>query len=420
MDRAALRASWHSSPSGSPSVEPEAVRHRLADGAHPGVNELISTIALVDHHVHSIVTGRVDRPSFLEMLTESDRPASPAATGMDSQVAIAVRRWCAPLLGMPAHVPADEYLERRLAASNEEASAPLLRAAGFSEMLVDSGYRGEGLLDLRRLGEMAAARVEKIVRLETLAERVATSGVGADSFVDAFRAALEKEARGAVGLKSIIAYRCGLDFDSVPPSAREVAEHAGAWLREIETGSAVRLADPVLLRFVLWEGVAIGKPLQVHTGYGDTDLDLHRSDPLLLSNFLRATEQRCPVMLLHTYPFQRNAGYLAQMFPHVFMDVGLAVNYAGPQSRQIVAESLEVAPFTKVLFSSDAWGLPELHLLGSWLFRRAMSRVIGSWVARDDWSFADAERVIGLVCGENARRVYRLSDSWVPEGSPVE
>jgi hypothetical protein len=29
-------------------------------------------------------------------------------------------------------------------------------------------------------------------------------------------------------------------------------------------------------------------------------------------------------------------------------------------------------------------------------------------VARDDWSLADAGRVIGLVAGENARRVYGL------------
>jgi uncharacterized protein len=403
-----------------PPPFPEIARLGVADGAHSGVNELLSTIALVDHHTHSIVTGRVDRSSFFSMLTESDRPAAAAATGMDSQVAIAARRWCAPLLGLPAQVPAEEYLERRLAASNEEVAAPLLRAAGFAHLLVDTGYRGDALLDLAKLGHMAAAPVDTIVRLETLAERVATSGVRADSFANAFRAALEARAGDAVGLKSIIAYRHGLDFDPAPPSSAEVVEHAGAWLREIETSGAVRLVDPILLRFVLWEGVAIGKPLQMHTGYGDTDLDLHRCDPLLLSNFLRATEERCPVMLLHTYPFQRHAGYLAQMFPHVFLDVGLAVNYAGAQSAQIVAESLEVAPFTKVLFSSDAWGLPELHLLGSWLFRRSMSRVIGSWVARDDWSFADAKGVIRLVCAENARRVYRLSDSWVPVGSPVE
>jgi predicted TIM-barrel fold metal-dependent hydrolase len=103
------------------------------------------------------------------------------------------------------------------------------------------------------------------------------------------------------------------------------------------------------------------------------------------------------------------------MFPHVYMDVGLAINYTGAQSPQVIAESLEVAPFTKILFSSDAWGLPELHLLGSWLFRRGMARVLGSWVDRGDWSPADAERVIRLVAGENARRVYRLVD-----GSAVE
>jgi predicted TIM-barrel fold metal-dependent hydrolase len=403
-----------------PPPYPDISRLGVADGPHSGVNELLSTIALVDHHTHSIVTGRLDRSSFFSMLNESDRPAAAAASGMDSQVAIAARRWCAPLLGLPAHVPAEEYLEHRLAAPNEDAAAPLVRAAGLGHLLVDTGYRGDALLDLAELGRMAAAPVETIVRLETLAERVARSGVEADSFADAFRVALEAQAAKAVGLKSIIAYRHGLDFDPAPPSSREVVDHAGAWLREIETSSVVRLADPVLLRFVLWEGVSTGKPLQMHTGYGDTDLDLHRSDPLLLSTFLRATEERCPVMLLHTYPFQRHAGYLAQMFPHVFMDVGLAVNYAGAQSAQIIAESLEVAPFTKVLFSSDAWGLPELHLLGSWLFRRSMSRVIGSWVARDDWSLADAERVIRLVGVDNARRVYRLSDSWVPEGSRVE
>ncbi|MEP6681467.1 MAG: amidohydrolase, partial [Chloroflexota bacterium] len=324
----------------------------VADGPDPGVNELLSTIELVDHHTHSIVTGGLDRESFVEMLTESDRPAAAVAGGMDSQVAIAIRRWCAPLLGLPAHTPAEEYLEHRLATPIKEVADRLLRAAGMAHLLVDTGYRGEGLLPLDALGRATAAQVGRIVRLETLAERVASSGIAAGAFADAFRAALHDEAADAVGLKSIIAYRHGLDFDPVPPSAAEVVEHAGTWLRELDGGAPLRLVDPILLRSVLWEGVAIGKPLQLHTGYGDTDLDLHRCDPLLLTEFLRATEDACPVMLLHTYPYQRQAGYLAQMFPHVYLDVGLAVNYAGAASAQVVAESLEVAPFTKVLFSS--------------------------------------------------------------------
>ncbi len=96
----------------------------------------------------------------------------------------------------------------------------------------------------------------------------------------------------------------------------------GEWLREIEATGTVRLSHPVLLRFGLWEGARTGRPLQIHTGFGDTDLDLYRADPALMTDFLRATETVCPVMLLHTYPFQRSAGYLAQMFGHVYVDVG--------------------------------------------------------------------------------------------------
>ncbi len=388
----------------------EITRLAVADGPHPAVNELLAGATLVDHHTHSIARGTLTRAAFRLMISESDRQAAADAAGMDAQVVVAARRWCAPLLGLPAHVPAEAYLEHRLGLANEEVAARLLPPAGFERLLIDTGYRAEELLDLGQLGRLAGASIDTVVRLEGLAERVARSGIEAAGFANAFRSALAAEAATAVGLKSIIAYRIGLDFDPAPPSADEVVDHAGAWLRVIESGGSARLVDPVLLRFVLWEGASTGKPLQIHTGYGDPDLDLHRCDPLLLSDFLRATERTCPVLLLHTYPFQRNAGYLAQMYPHVFIDVGLAINYTGAQSPQLIAESLELAPFTKVLFSSDAWGIPELHLLGSWLFRRGMARVLGAWVARDDWSLADAERVIRLVCAENARRVYGLPE----------
>jgi hypothetical protein len=386
----------------------EIVSLAVADGPHPGVNELVAQVRLVDHHTHSIVSGSVSPSRFVFFVSESDRPAAAEATAWISQIGVAIRRWCAPLVGLPAHVPADEYLAFREGLANEMVAARLLPAAGLERMLVDTGFRGDELLDVGELGRLAAAPTGTIVRLEGLAERVALSGVTASAFADDFRAALEVELTTAVGLKSIIAYRAGLDVDPAPPSAAAVVEHAGDWLRQVEATGAARLVDPVLLRFVLWEGAVTGRPLQIHTGYGDPDLDLHRSDPLLLTDLLRATERTCPVLLLHTYPFQRNAGYLAQMFPHVFMDVGLAVNYVGAQGSQVIAESLEVAPFTKVLFSSDAWGVPELHLLGSWLFRRGLARVLGSWVARDDWSLADAARVIKLVAAENARRVYHL------------
>lgn len=384
---------------------------RASDGPVAELNELLDRVRLIDHHVHSIVAAGVDAATYAFMLDESDRPASADVAGLDTQVGFAVRRWCAPLLGMREHELPDRFLRSRLAMTNTEAAARLLPAAGLEALVVETGYRGDELVAPHELGRLAGAPVSTVARLEALAESVATADPGATAFPSAVRDAVSAAiAGGAVGLKSIVAYRHGLDIDPARPSDAEVQVAAAGWLRGIASTGAVRLTDPVILRFLLWTAVDTGLPLQIHTGYGDPDLDLRRADPLLLTDFIRRAEGRAPILLLHTYPFHRHAGYLAQMFPHVYMDVGLAVNYAGAQSPQVIAESLELAPFTKVLFSSDAWGLPELHLLGSLLFRRGMARVVGAWVAAGDWSLEDAARVIGLIAAGNARRVYGLAE----------
>lgn len=256
------------------------------------------------------------------------------------------------------------------------------------------------------MAEACGAPADEVVRLESVAEQVAASGCGAGAFAGRFAEALEERTRTARGLKSVAAYRCGLDFDPAPPSRAEVAEAAGRWL----AGGGGRLADPVLVRHLIWAGLERGLPLQFHTGFGDPDLDLRRADPLLLRGLIELAEPTgVPLLLLHCYPYQRHAGFLAQAYPNVFFDVGLGVNYTGARGAAVVAESLEVAPFAKLLYSSDAWGPAELHHLGSVLWRRAMARVLGGFVADGEWSSAQAVRVATMVGVENARRVYGLA-----------
>jgi uncharacterized protein len=157
--------------------------------------------------------------------------------------------------------------------------------------------------------------------------------------------------------------------------------------------------------------VETGLPLQFHVGFGDPDVRLHRADPSLLHDFLLATRASgTSIMLLHCYPFHRQAGYLAHVFPHVYMDVGEALNHVGARSAAVLAEALELTPFHKMLYSSDAFGLPELHYLGAAGFRRDLARVTGAFVTDGAWSAADAERVGRLVGTANARRVYRLDE----------
>ena len=369
---------------------------------------VVEGLPLVDHHVHGVMTGDVDSAGFEAGFSESLWPPPAGTTHMDSQLGFAVRRWCAPMLDLPPHTDADAYLARRRELGPQEASRRLLAASGIGWFLVDTGYRADQTLRPAQLAAVSAATASEIVRLESVAEEVAASGVTAAGFIDRFASALDERTRQAVGLKSIIAYRYGLDFDPERPSATEVRRAAGQWLRQRKVGE-LRLTHPVLLRHLLWIGVERGLPLQFHVGYGDPELTLHRCDPSLMTDFLRRVQDRqVPVMLLHCYPYHRTAGYLAHVFPHVYLDVGLAVNYTGARSRAVVAESLEVAPFGKVLFSSDAWGPAELHHLGAVLWRRAMISVLGEWVEAGEWSSVDAVRVAQMVGAGNAKRVYQL------------
>ncbi|MEU1730883.1 amidohydrolase family protein [Streptosporangium sp. NPDC020145] len=373
----------------------------------------VGAVALVDHHVHGALATDLSRRGFEELITESDRPTPSWMTQFDSQLGFAVLRHCAPVLGLEAHTDPETYLARRTELGVEEVNRRLLTASGVGHFLVETGYRGEELLGPAGMTEATGRPAEEIVRLETVAEHVVAEGTDAAGFSARFEAALWERSRTARGVKTVVAYRHGLDVDPEPPTLGEVTAAAGRWLREAERTGRVRVDDPVLLRHLIWKGVERGLPLQFHTGYGDPDLDLRRCDPLLLRGLIeRAQPSGVPLMLLHCYPFHRNAGFLAQVYPNVYFDVGLAVNHTGARSAAVVAESLELAPFAKILFSSDAWGPAELHHLGALLWRSAMTRVLSGFVADGEWSRTQAVRVATMIGAENARRVYRL------EGEP--
>jgi predicted TIM-barrel fold metal-dependent hydrolase len=113
-------------------------------------------------------------------------------------------------------------------------------------------------------------------------------------------------------------------------------------------------------------------------------------------------------MLLHNYPYHREAGYLAQVFPHVYVDAGLATHNLGPRAPALLAEALELAPFGKFLYSSDAFGLPELYYLGAALFRSALSGFLRAGIEEDLFTERAAARVARMLCADNAKRAYQL------------
>jgi uncharacterized protein len=328
--------------------------------------------ALIDHHCHGVVRRDLDRAGFEALLTEADRPA-PGTTLFDSAIGHAVRRLCAPVLDLPAGADPDDYLARRAEIGHAEVTRRFLRGAGLAAVLVDTGYQPEPLTGPGDLGAAAGARGYEVVRLEAVAESTAGSGIAAAEFPATVLASLAALAAAptTAAFKSIAAYRVGLGLGDRPPTAAQVRDAAGRFLAG---GPPYRVADETLHRFLVFAAVEIGLPVQFHTGLGDRDLDLRRADPLLLRPWLKAVEPTgVPVLLLHCYPYHREAGYLAQVFPQVHMDLGLATHNVGRHARRIVDEAFELCPYGKFLYSSDGFGLPELHFLGAALFREAAS-----------------------------------------------
>lgn len=369
----------------------------------------VETLRLVDHHCHGVLRRPVDRIGFEEMLTEARSAGGPTGSAFDSQIGHAVRRWCAPVLDLTSGAQPDDYLSRRAELGPDEVTRRFLRAAGLAALCVDTGYLPEPILSPVELGAAAEAPAYEVVRLEAVAERVVTSGTSAAGFADAMRSRLTEATRDAVAVKSIAAYRVGLELSGVRPTEAEVAAAAGRWLAAIDAGRPPRLVDEVLHRFLVWCGADAHLPVQFHVGYGDADIQLHRCSPLLLTDLLRAlTPTGVPVLLLHNYPFHREAGYLAQVFPNVFIDVSLATHNLGRRATALIAETLELAPFGKVLFASDAFGLPELYHLGSLLFRRGLGQVLREGLDEETWTEADAARIARLIGVENACRIYDI------------
>jgi uncharacterized protein len=369
-------------------------------------------VALVDHHVHGVIAGELDEAGVESLLTEASGPLPPGTTAFDSQLGFAVRRWCAPVLDLDPLVPAAEYLRRRRELGGAEVTTRLLTAADVDRWLVDTGHQSDAVTTPAELARISGRPALTVARLESIAQTVATAGGAAARFGADVAAAIQAAAADAVGFKTVAAYRGGLAFDPARPDPARVEAAAGRWLAEIEAGAPVRLTDEVLIRHGIWTAIDTGLPLQFHTGYGDADSRLHRSDPALLQDFLSATERTgTPVMLLHCYPYHRQAGALAALFAHVYMDVGEALNHVGARSAAVLAESLELTPFHKMLYSSDAFGLPELHYLGAVGFRRDIAAVTGAFVADGLWSAADAARVTAMIGAGNARRAYQLDPS---------
>jgi predicted TIM-barrel fold metal-dependent hydrolase len=371
----------------------------------------------VDNHCHGVRRSQAfeDLVSWRRAFTESANPGMPR-----EHVASTVfyRRLIRALAGFLDCEPEEEFvLAARVASDGPELVSVLLRAANVEALLLDTGYPPpEEVLPEAELGELAGCRTEPMLRLETLMERLITEHGSLEEAKEALVAALgDVRGQGYVALKSIVAYRTGLNIrewtgEEAEASFREFRRAAGE-------GSA-RLAHKPLLDTLLHTAFAEAArqevPVQFHVGYGDADINLLLGNPLHLRAVLERPDYRgMPVVLLHgCYPYTREGGYLAALYESVYLDLSYGIPLLGyAEMLSFTREALGVAPISKLLYSSDGIGVPELHWLGALYGRRVLGRALGELVAHGELNLSEAETAGEDVLRGNASCLYRLSSS---------
>lgn len=218
---------------------------------------------------------------------------------------------------------------------------------------------------------------------------------------------------GYRGLKSIIAYRTGLDISPLSRTPDQGLDAHDAIKRGADSGASggaiKRLRDHLFCR-ALELCIEHDVPMQVHTGMGDWQVRLTACQPSLLMDLLRFPAYRaCRVLLVHTgYPYHAEAGYMANVLPNIWCDLSEGLPFAGSAAKRILAEVLEMAPLSRVCYGSDAYGTPEPFYAAALQGKQAIASALTELVNDGMLSQGEAQTAARLIAGENARSLYQL------------
>ncbi|KAJ5111068.1 hypothetical protein N7532_001603 [Penicillium argentinense] len=280
--------------------------------------------------------------------------------------------------------------------------------------------------------QFTGAATKRIVRIEAVAASLLVElmdyerkpdetvwGLFRARFLAALDSAMDDPA--VVGFKSVVCYRTGLDVD--PYSADEEALTASLH-RTLDSGtkrSGYRVEDKALNDWLVQQTLkaitfkkraGIVKPLQFHTGLGDNDINLVRANPAYLQPLIDQYQDADIILLHSAYPYTREAGYLASVYPNVYLDLGEVFPMVSRDGQEkLLRESLEIAPLDRLLWSTDGHFHPETFWLANCQFRQALEKVLVEYVQCGDMNVEQAKTAAIGILFENSNKIYNLNAS---------
>jgi predicted TIM-barrel fold metal-dependent hydrolase len=372
----------------------------------------IEKFVFIDNHAHSISENfrEMDKIAFRQSFSES-RSISILENHITKNV-----HYIDLLLQLKRFFDVkseEEYLEYRSTLSQEELIQTLWDDVSIGSVIIDGGFGAGEFMSRSKLGKLSGRPCFHCRRIEPILEQCIEQ---ADSFANLSEQFLKKlfdqSTESVTALKSICGYRGGL---KLLQATKEEAEKDFDKLKLDSKGQKkIRIHKRPLYHYLLLQAFLIAGeqniPVQIHSGIGDDDADLVECNPALLQNIFRGgTYSKTQFVLLHCYPYVREAAFMCSLYGNVHMDLSLAISHASGRAARMVADALSLAPATKLMAGSDGHSCPETHWYGALSWKRALTQCLCDMINGGLVTQREAETVGGLILHDNAIQLYKLT-----------
>ena len=284
--------------------------------------------------------------------------------------------------------------------------------AGYTRMLYEDEHIVGTMLDAEQpmsepVGSCFPCRVFRLFRYEDIFFSQIKTAADYDGLLAAVLSGVRQAAAsGFAGLKGHIGEKCGFDVRQV---SDEEARRAFPQARAGDKAGVTAVYYAMFGHLLELCG-ELDIPLHLHTGTtgfkGRTDV--YSLDPILMAPFLNNPRfYGAKIVLLHgSFPYTRNAAWMAYNFPNVYLDLSQTQLWQGFLAGRILEDALSCAPHDKIMMGTGQHWYCEMAWLASKIAKASLSDVLGHMTEQGLISEGQARKSARMILSENALRLY--------------
>ncbi len=307
----------------------------------------------------------------------------------------------------------------------------LFKDVNAANIMVDTGYNeGMGAEGIARFeSAVNPTKVRRIFRVDSVLGELLQKNLTFDElerqFLATVRRGLDQDGnfgKRSWGMKSYLMPIIGV----VKPLYEKAAART-SWQQYHDTGNQ-QFTDReeqyqrgkdmkrYFLTLALEECMERDMPMQFHAGDGEAPgVILRQQDPYNLEEMVRFDRDglmRMPKIIpVHAgYPLVGRAAWLSHLYTNCYFDLSIMTPFAHQGLEARYLQVMEAVPLSKILFSSDAYHLPELYWLAGRWGKLYLSKALASYVHGGILSEEEALEGARMILYKNNRAAYNLPD----------